>query len=89
MAPAALVSASTTLQLTYASLYAVEYGNITFWHLLDYISIDAYFPLATVDDPSPSVAALTQSWLGHLADVDAWRAGAGLQDKVGVGLPSS
>ena len=73
----------------FRSYGAKNEANVALWKLLDYISIDAYFPLATVDDPSPSVAALTQSWLGHLADVDAWRAGAGLQDKVGVGLPSS
>lgn len=46
----------------YASLYVVEYPNCTFWHLLDAIGIDAYFPLTTTANPSPTVQQLTNAW---------------------------
>ncbi len=37
-----------------------EFANVPFWDELDYVGIDAYFPL--VDMPTPSVAALVAAW---------------------------
>lgn len=47
--------------LTYAANYD-EFESIPFWDALDYIGIDAYFSLATPDDPSPSTDALASAW---------------------------
>lgn len=46
-------------QLTYAANWD-EYQQITFWEDLDYIGIDAYFPL--VDKPTPTVEELVRAW---------------------------
>lgn len=46
-------------QLTYAANWD-EYTHITFWDQLDYIGIDAYFPLS--DQATPSVAELRKAW---------------------------
>jgi hypothetical protein len=75
---AMLRSAAPSLELTYAALYAVEYPNVTFWQDLDVIGIDAYFPLATAANPSPSVSDMITAWNGHLTEVEAWRQTAGL-----------
>jgi hypothetical protein len=40
-------------KLTYAANYN-EYQAVKFWNRLDYIGVDAYFPLASVSDPSLS-----------------------------------
>lgn len=46
-------------KLTYASNWD-EYTKTTFWEDLDYIGIDAYFPLS--EEQSPSVESLRKSW---------------------------
>lgn len=45
--------------ITYAANWD-NYENINFWDELDYIGVDAYFPL--VDAPTPTVAALVKAW---------------------------
>ncbi len=37
--------------LTYAANFYVEFEKITFWDELDYIGIQAYFPLSKSNDP--------------------------------------
>jgi hypothetical protein len=46
-------------KLTYAANWD-EYAHIDFWDGLDYIGIDAYFPLT--DSPSPEVPELLKAW---------------------------
>lgn len=46
-------------KLTYAANWD-NYAQIPFWKDLDYIGIDAYFPL--VEDKTPSVKSLRQAW---------------------------
>jgi hypothetical protein len=48
-------------QLTYAANWD-EYDQIQFWNKLDYIGIDAYFPLS--DEKNPSKTQLINSWSG-------------------------
>lgn len=45
--------------LTYAANWD-EYGQITFWDQLDYVGVDAYFPLVNAD--APSVQQITDAW---------------------------
>jgi hypothetical protein len=45
--------------LTYAANWN-EYQQVQFWANLDYIGVDAYFPLS--DAPDPSVASLLAAW---------------------------
>jgi len=47
-------------KLTYAANWD-NYENITWWDELDYIGIDAYFPLAEGDHPS--VAEIKEGWM--------------------------
>lgn len=49
--------------LTYAANWD-RYERIPFWRQLDYIGVDAYFPLS--DDREPSVTALAKGWKPHL-----------------------
>jgi len=46
-------------KLTYAANWD-EYDKITFWNKLDYIGIDAYFPLT--EDTTPSKEEMEQKW---------------------------
>ncbi len=49
-------------KLTYAANWD-EYGRTPFWEDLDYIGIDAYFPLS--DEKTPSVEQLREGWQAH------------------------
>ncbi len=51
-------------KLTYAANWD-RYERIPFWNQLDYIGVDAYFPLS--DDREPSVRQLTNGWKRHMA----------------------
>ncbi|MGB5437729.1 MAG: glycoside hydrolase [Maribacter sp.] len=51
-----------TGKLTYAANWD-EYPRTTFWEDLDYIGIDAYFPLS--EERTPSVAQLKKGWEKH------------------------
>lgn len=54
-------------KLTYAANWYKEYEDITFWDELDYIGIQAYFPL--VKNESPSREELTTGWNKHLPKI--------------------
>lgn len=49
--------------LTYAANWYAEYESIRFWDALDYVGIQAYFPLS--DATNPSMKALRDGWQGH------------------------
>jgi len=49
-------------KLTYAANWD-EYGRTPFWENLDFIGIDAYFPLS--DEKTPTVEQLRQGWQEH------------------------
>ena len=49
-------------KLTYAANWD-EFKRVPFWTALDYIGIDAYFPLS--DEKSPSIANYEQGWKPH------------------------
>lgn len=47
-----------------------NYMNVTFWDKLDYVGIDAYFPLT--DEPDPSIADLVQGWKKWKSEIRAF-----------------
>lgn len=54
-------------KLTYAANWHDEYTEIDFWDALDYVGIQAYFPLT--ENADPSVDALRARWKHHRADL--------------------
>ena len=46
--------------LTYAANFSDEYQDVAFWDALDYVGVQAYFPLT--DKEEPSVEDLRQGW---------------------------
>ena len=56
-------------QLTYAANWD-NYENITFWDKLDFIGIDAYFPLC--DQKTPSVSQLNSFWKQPHRDISSF-----------------
>jgi len=50
-------------ELTYAANWYKEYEDITFWDALDYIGIQAYFPLSNEEFPDKS--ELLKNWNSH------------------------
>jgi hypothetical protein len=72
-------------KLTYAANWAGNnlgnggYTTINWWNQLNYIGIDAYFPLANQADPSES--SLLSSWGSDAAVINNWRISAGLSDE--------
>lgn len=56
-------------KITYAANWYNAYEKITFWEDLDYIGVQAYFPL--VKNKTPSVKQLTKSWKNYLPDLIA------------------
>lgn len=55
-------------KITYAANWD-DYGRFPFWNKLDFIGVDAYFPL--VNAASPSVAELQAAWQPHIAKMEA------------------
>ncbi len=51
-------------QLTYAANWYQEYQQVPFWDQLDYVGVQAYFPLAEAQNPSTE--ALQRGWQPHL-----------------------
>lgn len=49
--------------LTYAANWHKAYKRIQFWESLDYVGVQAYFPLT--DATSPSLATLRDGWQSH------------------------
>lgn len=54
-------------KLTYAGNWD-DYKNFPFWHQLDYIGVDAYFPL--VSNRTPSVSSLNNAWEKHISELE-------------------
>ncbi len=63
----AKVKAVYTGKLTYAANWNVEYQEVPFWSELDYIGIQAYFPLS--DHDSPSLDQLEKAWQPYLLEM--------------------
>lgn len=56
-------------QLTYAANWHKEFEQIAFWDELDFIGIQAYFPLTR--NEYPTVQQLSQGWNEHLPAIEA------------------
>ena len=56
-------------KITYAANWYKEYKKITFWDELDYIGIQAYFPLAKND--FPSVKQISKGWKKYLPALES------------------
>jgi hypothetical protein len=56
-------------KITYAANWYDEYEKITFWKDLDYIGIQAYFPL--VKNEYPSVDQISKGWNKHIRDIES------------------
>ncbi len=56
-------------QLTYAANWFEAFEQIQFWDALDFIGIQAYFPLST--ELSPSIEQLKAGWQSHLSQITA------------------
>jgi hypothetical protein len=54
-------------KLTYAANWD-DFEKIPFWNELDYIGIDAYFPLSTQE--TPSITILNESWKKHILKME-------------------
>ena len=63
-------------QLTYAANWYREYDEVAFWDALDFVGIQAYFPLS--DAPDPTLADLVDGWRAHCDAIDALRRRVGL-----------
>ena len=56
-------------KITYAANWYKEYEKIEFWDDLDYIGIQAYFPL--VKKKNPTVEQLSNGWNKYLSSIDS------------------
>lgn len=56
-------------KITYAANWYKEYENITFWEDLDYIGVQAYFPL--VSNEYPGVQQISKGWNQYLPTMEA------------------
>jgi hypothetical protein len=54
-----------------------EYPNVSFWDQLNFVGIDAYFPLST--QPTTDVSALEAAWIPIRNQMSAFAAGVGRQ----------
>ncbi len=64
-------------QLTYSANWYKEFEEVTFWDLLDYIGVQAYFPLVGESDGRPDVETLKTAWRAHARKI------AALHDRIG------
>lgn len=55
-------------KLTYAANWYKEYEKVPFWDQLDYIGVQAYFPL--VKNEYPSVDQLSKGWKKHVSALE-------------------
>lgn len=56
-------------KLTYAANWYAEYESIQFWDALDYVGVQAYFPLAS--GTAPSMDSLRAGWRRHRQTLQA------------------
>lgn len=60
-----------TGSLTYAANHD-EYYNVAFWDELDYVGIDAYFPLTS--DPDATLGDIMAGWRRWVDQIESWQA---------------
>lgn len=51
-------------KLTYAANWDGEYNNVKFWNQMDYIGIQAYFPLTNKNNPT--LGEIKEGWNSHI-----------------------
>jgi hypothetical protein len=68
------IKAVSSAPLVYAAKVD-EYPNVSFWDQLDFIGIDAYFPLST--RPTTDISALEAAWIPIRDRMSAFAVGAG------------
>jgi hypothetical protein len=56
-------------ELTYAANWYDEYEKIDFWDQLDYIGIQAYFPISSMENPD--ISELINGWLPYKEKISA------------------
>jgi hypothetical protein len=56
-------------KLTYAENWD-KYQDVTFWNDMDFVGVDAYFPLS--EKQNPSLEDLKQGWKKHIKDLDKY-----------------
>jgi hypothetical protein len=72
-------------QLTYSANWSSigqnvgGYQNVPWWNQLDYIGIDAYFPIAASNNTT--LSGLTTAWQNQANTIESWRASRGLTNK--------
>lgn len=59
-------------KLTYAANWNDEYENVTFWDALDYVGIDAYFPLVE-NNASPNLEEIKKGWEPWAKDMEEFQ----------------
>jgi hypothetical protein len=64
--------------LTYAAHWR-RYQDVCFWDAVDYVGVDAYFPLSQESDVG--LSTLVKAWRGPLDELEGWRYRARLSDK--------
>jgi len=64
--------------LTYSANWT-EYKEVPFWDKMDFIGIDAYFPLTGEDDPT--LEDLIAAWNAQADEIEAWLNEKGLTEK--------
>lgn len=55
-------------KLTYAANWDSEYKKVKFWSQMDYIGIQAYFPLT--NSKNPTLQKIKSGWNSHINDLD-------------------
>jgi len=58
--------------VTYAANWDDEYDQVKFWDAMDYVGIDAYFPLS--DAPNPTLPELKKAWAPWLKSIEDFQA---------------
>jgi hypothetical protein len=64
--------------LTYAAHWR-NYQKVSFWDAVDYVGVDAYFPLSKEDDVA--LSTLVKGWREPLDELERWRYRVRLSDK--------
>lgn len=76
--------------LTYSANWT-EYKEVPFWDKMDFIGLDAYFPLAEVDEPTQEELVL--AWEAIANEIEKWLGEKGLTGKgvilTEIGYPSA
>jgi len=57
-------------QLTYGANWWEEYQEVPFWDALDYIGVQAYFPLSDIDNPN--IEQLKNGWQPYYRDLKSF-----------------